>query len=164
MRVRVRIAWAAVAGLALLGGYFAFTRISLSALNEPGRAETYLATRAKHMLVSRAAHRSLPPRPPDDAASAAIGNMEYGSDCASCHGTDGRTPTDVGRSMYPRAPRLDSPPVQEWSDEELFWIIKNGVRLSGMPGFGKIHSDEQIWHLVYYVRRIGAPPDKRPSR
>jgi len=74
--------------------------------------------------------------------------------CASCHGFDGRTPTDVGRGMYPRTPDLGSPAVQQWSDAELFWIIKHGIRLTGMPGFGKIHSDEEIWHLVHYIRSI----------
>lgn len=55
--------------------------------------------------------------------------------------------------MYPRAPDLGSAGVQQWSDPELFWIIKYGIRLTGMPGFAKIHSDEEIWYLVHYVRK-----------
>jgi mono/diheme cytochrome c family protein len=43
---------------------------------------------------------------------------------------------------------------QAYNDAELFWIIKNGVRLSGMPAFGKVESDERIWHLVRYVRTM----------
>lgn len=54
-----------------------------------------------------------------------------------CHGPDGHTPTDSGRWMYPRASDLTSFPVQRYSDRELFWIVKNGIRLSGMPAFGK---------------------------
>jgi mono/diheme cytochrome c family protein len=84
--------------------------------------------------------------------------MLYTGSCANCHGLGGRAPTDIGRWMYPRSPDLGSPAVQQWSDAELFWIIKHGIRLSGMPGFGKIHSDEQIQHLVHYVRTLGAPP------
>jgi len=62
--------------------------------------------------------------------------------------------------MYPRTIDLSSPEIQQWSDAELFWIIKNGIRLSGMPGFGKTKSDEQIWHLVHYVRSLGTQPQR----
>jgi mono/diheme cytochrome c family protein len=44
--------------------------------------------------------------------------------------------------------------VQQYSDPELFWIVKNGIRLSGMPGFGKVESDEHIWDLVRYLRTL----------
>lgn len=144
--------------LVVLGVGFGFSRASFTALDEPGRVETYVATRAKHWLVARAARESLPPQPANDTLSVAIGRMQFGGRCASCHGFDGRTPTDVGRWMYPRTPDLGSPAVQQWSDAELFWIIKHGIRLTGMPGFGNIHSDEQIWHLVHYIRGLGGPP------
>jgi mono/diheme cytochrome c family protein len=60
--------------------------------------------------------------------------------------------------MYPRVPDLGSPSVQQWSNAELFWIIKNGIRQSGMPGFARIHPDDTIWDLVHYVRSIPAQP------
>jgi mono/diheme cytochrome c family protein len=56
--------------------------------------------------------------------------------------------------MYPRASDLTSPAVQGYSDSELFWIVKNGIRLSGMPAFGKVESDEHIWNLVHYLRTL----------
>lgn len=80
--------------------------------------------------------------------------------CASCHGSDGRSPTAVGRAMYPPAPALDSPHVQNYTDPQLFWVIKNGIRLTGMPGYGDLFSDEQIWDLVYFVRQTGKSPTK----
>ncbi len=49
------------------------------------------------------------------------------------------TPSDTGLAMYPRASDLGSADVQAWSDAELFWIIQNGIRLTGMPGFSKQH-------------------------
>lgn len=60
------------------------------------------------------------------------------------------------RSVDPRLLDLGSPEVQGMSDAELFWVIKNGIRLSGMPGFAKIESDEQIWDLTCYVRSLGS--------
>ncbi len=44
--------------------------------------------------------------------------------------------------------------VQQYSDRELFWIVKNGIRLSGMPAFGKVEFDEHIWNLAHYVRTL----------
>jgi len=60
--------------------------------------------------------------------------------------------------MYPRAADLTSADAQSYSDRELFWIIKNGVRLSGMPAFEKVESDEHIWDLVFFVRALQKPP------
>jgi mono/diheme cytochrome c family protein len=64
--------------------------------------------------------------------------------------------------MYPRASDLTSPEVQQYSDRELFWIVKNGIRLSGMPAFGRVESDEHIWNLEHYLRtlRRGAGPKR----
>jgi len=149
---------ALVVGLAVLGLWFALAQVSLAALDEPGRVETYIATTAKHWFVGRSAHTRFPPEPPRDAMSITAGRMYFGGSCGSCHGFDGRTPTDAGRWMYPRVPDLGSTSAQQWLDSELFWIIKNGIRLTGMPGFGNIHSDEEIWHLVHYVRSLGAAP------
>ena len=130
------------------------TQIRLDAIQEPGRIETFLATLVKHLLVSRSSRDDIPPAPTNVQASIEEGDKLYGTDCSMCHGPDGHTPTDSGRWMYPRASDLTSPEVQRYSDRELFWIVKNGIRLSGMPAFGKVESDEHIWNLVHYVRTL----------
>ncbi len=144
----------------VLGLWFLLNNFNLSALDKPGAVETWAATKAKRWMVGRSARGPLPPAPRNDAVSLANGRMLFGGRCASCHGEDGRTATEVGRWMYPRTPDLGSPAVQEWTDAELFWIIKNGIRLTGMPGFGKLHTDDQIWHLVRYVRSLGTRPER----
>ena len=141
------------------GAWIAFSMFNLSALPEPSAAETYLATKAKHMLVHRAAvGAAIPPAPMDVKASAEEGDKYFGVDCSMCHGTTGRKPTDNGRWMYPRAIDLGSRETQSYSDRELFWIVKNGIRLSGMPAFGKMETDEHIWDLVEYIRTLPAQP------
>jgi mono/diheme cytochrome c family protein len=137
--------------------FVAASQIDLSALPEPGARETSLATSAKRWLIGRAAHGSVGAPTAADASSADNGSTLYGMDCDDCHGKDGRHPTETGRWMYPRVPDLGSPSVQGWSDAELFWIIKNGVKFSGMPGFAKMQTDKEIWDLVHYVRSLGAP-------
>ena len=131
-----------------------FTQIKLDALQEPGQVETFLATQLKRFLVLRSSREGIPPAPADLPASIEKGDKLYATDCSMCHGSDGRTSTDSGRWMYPRAVDLTSPEVQKYSDRELFWIVKNGIRLSGMPAFGKVESDEHIWNLVHYVRSL----------
>jgi len=139
----------------LLAGALVFAlTFNLSALETPGETETRLATTAKRWLVARAVRAEPPPPPPEwSQLTVASGRMQYGGSCASCHGPDG-TPRQLGLSMYPPVPGLSSPRVQAYSDAELFWVIKHGVRHSGMPGFARIHSDEDIWHLVHYVRSL----------
>ena len=132
-----------------------FDQIHIDALHEPGHLETVLATRAKQILVLWSSSRdSISLAPTDLQASIEEGDKLYGIECAMCHGPDGHTATDAGRWMYPRASDLTSPEVQQYSDRELFWIVKNGIRLSGMPAFGKVESDEHIWNLAHYVRTL----------
>ena len=138
-----------------------FYQISIDALQEPGHLETVLATRAKHILVHRSSRDGIPPAPTNLQASIEEGDKLFGTECAACHGLEGNKPTDAGRWMYPRAADLTSPEVQQYSDRELFWIVKNGIRLSGMPAFGKVEPDEHIWNLANYVRSLrGSVPPK----
>jgi len=135
---------------------YVLPHINISALPEPGKFETTVATKAKDWYISRAARHSVPTPPQSSAAMVSTGETLFGMGCANCHGQNGRKPTPIGQSMYPRVLDLSSPAVQRMSDLELFWVIKNGIRLSGMPGFGRIQSDEQIWELTYYVRSQGS--------
>jgi mono/diheme cytochrome c family protein len=147
----------------LLAGVILFaTQFNLSANLEPSRFEARIATMGKRLFVSRGAREHPVAEPTSNPSSLDSGGMTFNGDCAFCHGQDGRTPTDVGLAMYPRVPSLASPEVQQWSDAELFWIIRNGNRYTGMGAFGKTLTDGQIWDLVRYVRslREAAPAGK----
>jgi mono/diheme cytochrome c family protein len=154
----------AVLVLMVFAAVFAASRFNVSALPEPGDLETKLATRAKHFLIERRSRRDIPAPPADRQASATSGDVLYGTECSSCHGLDGRHPTDPGRWMYPRAADLTSPEVQQYSDGALFWIIRNGIRLSGMPAFGNVETDEHIWNLVDDLRTLASRPTKADLR
>jgi mono/diheme cytochrome c family protein len=153
----------AAVGLAAVVGIGGFTQITLDALQEPGRFETALATGAKRLLIGWSSREGIPPPPTNLGASVKEGHKRYATDCSMCHGPDGRTPTDTGRWMSPRAADLTGLEVQRYSDRELFWIIKNGIRLSGMPAFGRVESDEHIWNLVHYVRTLGGEGSLPPK-
>jgi len=147
----------AVLILILVAIVYAAALFSLSAVNDPGRVETYLAAKARHFLVRRSSNEGISPEPASTPASIKEGDTLYGTECAACHGMDGRKLTDAGRWMYPRAADLTAPDVQQYSDAELFWIVKNGIRFSGMPAFAKVESDEHIWDLVHYLRTLPHP-------
>src|SRR5258708_20478348 len=153
-----RLVWIAITVLTLLlivGGVTA-SQCNLRALPEADKTETFVASKAKHYLVRRASRVGIPPALIEMQASITEGDKLFGTECSECHGDNGRRPTDAGRWMYPRAADLGSVEVQNYSDRELFWIVKNGIRLSGMPAFGKVESDERIWDLVHFVRTLPA--------
>lgn len=160
-----KVCWIAVLILVLIvaGVALALAEFNLSALPEPGRFETRIANAGKHWMVRRAVAQNRAVNiPAAETKSIVAGEMTFGDQCSMCHGDDGRSPTAIGKGMYPRALDLGSPEAQQWSNPELFWIIKNGIRLSGMPGFGKSLSDQDIGNLVNYVRSVkaGAAPAK----
>jgi len=153
--MRTRTAWAILV-LVVVVTVIVITlmRFNLTALQEPGSLETFVANRATRFIIHRASRQGLPPRPADTKASVASGGTSYSSECGMCHGNDGRTQTPTGRWMYPRAADLTSAQVQSYSDQELFWIVQNGIRFTGMPAFGQVETGDHIWNLVNYVRTL----------
>jgi mono/diheme cytochrome c family protein len=79
----------------------------------------------------------------------------YEEHCAVCHADNGGGEPRFHGIMYPRPTDLRSDDTQEMSDGELYWVIKNGVRWSGMPAFGEPgDDDEHVWKIVAYVRHL----------
>jgi mono/diheme cytochrome c family protein len=159
-----RLAWTIailVVLVIVIGGLL--MRFNLTALEEPGRLETLVADKGRHFLIDRASRRGIPSPPADIKASIASGSVLYGLECGMCHGPDGHAQTPMGKWMYPRAADLTSADVQRYSDDELFWIIQNGIRLSGMPAFGKVESEQHRGNLVHYVRTLPRASGRTPS-
>lgn len=75
----------------------------------------------------------------------------YKAMCARCHGTPGGESSIYGQSFYPPAPRLPEGMAQ-YTDSQLFWLIKHGIRNTGMPAWGNMLSDEEIWQVVGLLR------------
>jgi len=86
----------------------------------------------------------------------------YADHCAACHANDGSAETQIGLGMYPRPPDMRQPATQTLTDGELFYIIENGVRLTGMPawGTGKPEDADETWHLVHFIRHLAALSDE----
>jgi mono/diheme cytochrome c family protein len=88
------------------------------------------------------------------------GMLHFADHCAICHGNDGSGDTMVAHGMYPKPPDLRAASTQKKTDGEIFWIIENGVRLTGMPGFGGNGGEhggpEDSWKLVNFIRHLPA--------
>lgn len=140
--------------------YWIATR-SISALPEPGPLETRIFTILRNGYIHKAAVHSYSKAPLGGPAEISAGEGLFSMACASCHGSDGRSPTNIGKAMYPRCPDLGSLEVQRLSNPELFWVVKNGIRFSCMPGFGNTLSDDEIWQATYYVRSLRTTAQQR---
>ncbi len=121
--------------------------------SSPG--ETSLANAAKDVTIPLAAGKMKNKLPETDEVVSQGQEVFLGS-CAQCHGADARGDTNIGRNMNPPAMDLTSAHVQHWSDAELFWIIQNGVRLTGMPSWKSSISDNDTWKLTSFIHRLPA--------
>jgi mono/diheme cytochrome c family protein len=124
-----------------------------SASKKPSKLETALANAAKDVVVPLQAKNMKNPFPATDANIQA-GKQIYLQQCALCHAADGHAETKLGLAMYPPAMDLNSPHVQRWSDAELFWITQNGVRLTGMPAWKTIVSEQDTWKMVDFIHAL----------
>jgi mono/diheme cytochrome c family protein len=124
------------------------------ARQSPSRVEAALARRLRSWsLPSDARQRRNPvPSSPELQESA----RHFADHCASCHGNDGSGNTEIGRNLYPPAPDMRLATTQELSDGELYYIIHNGVRWTGMPAWGEPGNDDDqdTWKLVLFIRHL----------
>ena len=95
--------------------------------------------------------------PPPSSEDLANGGEIYQEMCARCHGEVGKTSSRLGTSFYPPAPQLPGH-QSEWSERELFWIIKHGIRNTAMPAWGSLLSDDDIREVAALVKRFDTLP------
>ncbi len=133
---------------------FSFLHNGVSAKATPTALEVMMARKARHMALPSSA-RALHNPVPASADSLRDGRLHFADHCAICHGNDGSCDTMMGSGLYPKPPDLRLPETQNLSDGELFWIIENGVRFTGMPAFSSHHSvPEDTWKLVLFIRHL----------
>lgn len=143
--------------VALLGGgaLMALRAWGMDARSEPSGVETRGAQFLRDWMTPPRYKTLLNPVATSPEA-VAEGRDHFADHCASCHGNDGSGDTQMGRSLYPRAPDMRQSRTQGLSDGELFYIIENGVRLTGMPGWstGTPEGETASWKLVHFIRHL----------
>ena len=112
-------------------------------------------------LRSIKAHAAGIAAPPglDDPARIPMGIEHFAAHCAVCHGAPGVPKGDIAQGLYPQPPDL-AVTASGYSDGELFWIVKHGIKMTGMPAWAD-HSDEEVWATVAFLRKLpGMTPDE----
>ena len=163
--IRAFIVLVVIAGVA--GGVLAYSiaRRGLSARAEPAWVEVLVARAMRRLATPREVRSMTNPVAPTEAVLTE-GLEHFADHCAVCHANNGSGDTAIGLSLYPRAPDMRAAPTQELSDGELFSIIENGIRLTGMPawGTGTPEGERASWALVHFIRRLPKLTDDEISR
>jgi mono/diheme cytochrome c family protein len=140
----------------LMGGF--------SADAKPTKAEEKFANLAKEVVIPLEAEIRRNPLASSDHNAQDEGMALYQQSCSVCHGSDGRSDITFGRAMYPPAMDLTSPHVRKWTDAELFWIIENGVRFTGMPAWHALLDEQSTWKTVLAIRQLQQAGPKETAR
>ena len=125
---------------------------NVSAVPPDGRLVEWVMGTTMDHSVARHAESIQPPRL-DDPAMYRLGFQHYREMCVECHGAPGIDIGDTGQGLRPDPPELVES-AGDWTPGQLFWITKNGVRMTGMPAWGATHSDDKIWAIVAFTRRL----------
>lgn len=146
-----------VAVLILLGaGVFAawsVIRRGFSARDNPSALEAYVARAVRKLSVPAAAKEVKNPflATPEILAEA---RAHFADHCATCHANDGSGRTAIGQNLYPKVPDMRLAQTQNLTDGAIYYIIHNGIRLTGMPAWGAAEKDDNSWKLVHFIRHL----------
>jgi mono/diheme cytochrome c family protein len=156
VRTRTKIVLGVVVAMLIIatGVFASMIRRGFSAHEEPSRVEAVMARAVRHWAVPSDLRDMKNPVPLTPQVLA-DGRAHFADHCAGCHGNDGKGAA-TGKSMYPKTPDMTLAATQTLSDGELFSIIENGVRLTGMPGFGNGTAESAYgsWALVHFIRHL----------
>ena len=90
-----------------------------------------------------------------DTSLVRMGFVHYREMCVGCHGGPGMEQSEIANGLYPNPPMLSKVAIN-WTPQQLFWITKNGLKMSGMPAFGPTHTDDMIWAIVAFTQKLPA--------
>jgi len=110
-----------------------------------------LNTTMKRSVVAGA--RSVGDPPPFSDEMFKDGFEHYDEMCTVCHGGPGIERSEIGKGLNPQAPNLTDA-VKAWTPRQLFWIIKHGVKMTGMPSLGATHDDDEVWSIVAFIGKL----------
>ena len=126
-----------------------------SAKMDPHPIEVFIARKIRHLAIpieQRNARNPIPMSP--DVMKESLAH--FADHCATCHANDGSGQTPIGKNVYPKAMDLRLTDTQSMSDGELFWVIRNGISFTAMPGWGEGDpaQDKDSWKLVHVIRHL----------
>jgi mono/diheme cytochrome c family protein len=150
-----RLAYAGLAGLAIvlfLGAIAVLGSYNIAADAPHTSPVAWLLQTVRNHSISAHANGVVVPADLGSAARIAAGAGLYNEMCSGCHLGPGLEPSEISQGLYPRAPELrrGSP----LSPAEEFWVIKHGIKMTGMAAWGPTHSDILIWNMVAFLQKL----------
>ena len=130
-----------------------FIQPGFSARDQPTAMETFIARTARRLAMPASVKHAKNPFPATSEVLAE-GRAHFADHCAVCHANNGSGQTIMGQGMYPKPPDLRQAQTQELTDGEIYSIIHNGIRLTGMPAWGDANNDPDSWKLVIFIRHL----------
>jgi mono/diheme cytochrome c family protein len=139
--------------LAVAGAAFIYSGAFDVAASTPHNAfeQWLLNTAMIRSVMAKSGDINRPPNFTDDMVK--DGFNHYDDMCTVCHSGPGIEQSEISKGLNPQAPNL-ADAVKFWTPRQLFWIIKNGVKMTGMPSFGKTHDDNKIWSIVAFIEKL----------
>ena len=148
---------ATMVGLIIVGLIVMYSGMVNVSVREPssGFTKWVLSTTMDRSVESRARDIDVPDLSGEEMIRE--GAEYYMRMCQGCHGAPGRERSRLGKALEPIPPHLyEEEEIEEWSPAEQFWITKNGIMMTGMPAWGVSHSDEELWNIVAFLRKLPA--------
>jgi mono/diheme cytochrome c family protein len=144
----------AVIVIVILGGFgFVYSGVyDVGATDRHWELTYWLMQTARTRSIEAHAAGILVPPGLDDQDKLVMGTEHFAAHCAVCHGAPGVPKGDIAAGLYPQPPNL-AHTTEQFSPAELFWIVKNGIKMSGMPGWSD-HGDEELWATVAFLRKL----------
>jgi mono/diheme cytochrome c family protein len=141
-----------------VGGYFMLKNgmINIVADQTPSKLERHMAGTALDASVEKRAANLKNPLEPSDA-NILEGMHIYLQNCAECHGSPKEPDSALGGSFNPHAPQFMKR-APDMPDNQNFYITKHGVRLTGMPAWGKLYDDDKLWKVTTFLSHMNKLP------
>jgi mono/diheme cytochrome c family protein len=152
--MKLLIGLAAALLLAVAGGVIVIVSgaFNVAATNPDSPMTEWILHTTMRRSVAMRSSAIVPPKSFTEAEIRA-GSKEFRAMCAGCHGAPGKMRSAAGKGLRPKAPDL-ALAARDWSTANLFWIVKNGIKMTGMPAFGPTHDDKTIWNIVAFVNQL----------
>jgi mono/diheme cytochrome c family protein len=148
-------------GVLILGGLvFIYSGAYNVAATDQHWPLTYrLFETARLQSIKTRAAEITPPADLDDPSKIVMGTNHFAAHCAVCHSAPGVPKGDIAHGLYPQPPDL-AVTAKQYTDAELFWIIKHGIKMTGMPAWAE-HGDDENWGTVAFVKKLpGMTPEE----
>jgi mono/diheme cytochrome c family protein len=143
--------------LFLLGGVaFVYSGVyNVAATNEDSAVVRWLLHTTRERSIDYRAEGISSPRQAvlSDSETLGTGFRHYDEMCVACHGAPGKDPAELREGLNPQPPLL-AEEAEDVSLQELFWVIKHGIKMTGMPAWGVTHSDDDIWAIAAFVKKL----------